>query len=146
MPISPQPDSTSGSSANPPTEQEAATYERLVPMLVAAHHEMSELSKKKQDGPVNALKIRNINRVLTELWKLLEKDPSRDFVELVDEDTLPQNSDVVLLLSQWRAALTQYKDRYFGHDRDQKLLRWFTVENPNPSTSSSAEESEDIPW
>ena len=75
-----------------PTEQEAATYDRLVPMLEAAHREMSELSKKKQDGVVNALKIRNINRLLAELQRLLDNDPSRNFVELLDEETLPQNS------------------------------------------------------
>jgi len=92
-----------------PTEEQVTTYKRLVPMLEAAHREMSELSKKKQDGIVNALKIRNLNRLLTELSKLLERDPSREFVELLDEDTLPQNSDVVLLLSQWLEALNQYK-------------------------------------
>lgn len=107
------------------TEEEAATWDRLFPMLEAAHHEMSELSKKKQDGVLNALKIRNINRLLTELRKLLEKDPSLDFVELLDEETLPQNSDVVLLLSQWRAALQQYKRRHSG-----SYGKWRTVEDP----------------
>jgi hypothetical protein len=91
---------------------------------------MSELSKKKQDGIVNALKIRNLNRLLTELSKLLERDPSREFVELLDEDTLPQNSDVVLLLSQWLEALNQYKAKHGG--MDSYNWRWFTVENPAP--------------
>ena len=124
MPRSRQPVSPS----NPPTEEEAATFERLVPMLDAAHREMSEFSKKKQDGIVNALKIRNINRLFAELRKLLENDASRDFVELLDEETLPQNSDVVLLLSQWQAALKQYKARHYGWDSTDN--RWFTVENP----------------
>lgn len=97
-------------------------------MLDAAHREMSEFSKKKQDGIVNALKIRNINRLFAELRKLLENDASRDFVELLDEETLPQNSDVVLLLSQWQAALKQYKARHYGWDSTDN--RWFTVENP----------------
>lgn len=73
------------SASSPPTEEEAATFERLVPMLEAAHREMSELSKKKHDGIVNPLKIRNLNRLLTELEKLLAKDPSRGFIELIDE-------------------------------------------------------------
>lgn len=119
-----------GSPSNPPTEEEAATYDRLFPMLVAAHREMSELSKKKQDGIVNPLKIRNINRLLTELRKLLAKDPSLEFVELLDEDTLPQNSDVVLLLSQWQAALQQYKQRHSVLDPIEHQNRWSTVENP----------------
>lgn len=119
-----------GSPSNPPTKEEAATYDRLFPMLVAAHREMSELSKRKQDGIVNPLKIRNINRLLTELRKLLAKDPSLEFVELLDEDTLPQNSDVVLLLSQWQAALQQYKQRHSVWDPIEHDNRWSTVENP----------------
>ncbi|MFE3408688.1 hypothetical protein ACFXMT_10200 [Streptomyces mirabilis] len=115
-----------------PTEAQAETYDRLVPMLTAAHREMSELSKKKQDGVVNALKIRNINRLLDELLKVLGDDPSRDFLEELDEDTLPQNSDVVLLLSQWQAALGQFKRRHYGQDRITFEERWFTVGNPRP--------------
>jgi hypothetical protein len=98
---------------------------------------MSDLSKKKQDGIVNALKIRNINRLLVELGKLLENDPSRGFVELLDEDSLPENSDVVLLLSQWQAALAQYKGRHYGHDKERYEDRWFTIEHPRPESGYS---------
>lgn len=114
-----------------PTEDEAATYDRLVPMLEAAHREMTELSKKKQDGVVNALKIKLLNKLLTELGSILENDPSREFVELIDDETLPQNSDVVLLLSQWRSALEQYKKVHYGFDGVSQ--RWFTVESPKGS-------------
>jgi hypothetical protein len=86
--------------------------------------------QKKQDGIVNSLKIRNVNRLLTELRKLLAKDPSLEFVEMLDEETLPQNSDVVLLLSQWRAALHQYKQRHSVRDSGEYEDRWSTVENP----------------
>jgi hypothetical protein len=109
----------------PPTEEQAATYDRLVPMLYAAHHEMTELSKKKQDGVVNALKIKMINRLLTELSSVIEKDPSYAFVDLLEEDTLPQNSDVVLILSQWKAALSQYHGTHYRKDGYER--RWFTA-------------------
>lgn len=112
-----------------PTEEQSATYERLVPMLEAAHREMSELSKKKQDGIVNAVKIKLINRLLTDLGMLLEDDPSHGFVDMLDEDTLPQNSDAVLILSQWRAALEQYKNAHHGSD-GMGSRRWLTVEYP----------------
>lgn len=123
------PEKSRGIVVDPPTEREVATYERLVPMLVAAHREMGELSKKKPDGIVNALKIRNINRLLNELQKLLIGDPSRDYVELLEEDALPQNGDVVLLLSQWHAALAQYKNRYCKPEA-KGMYQWITVENP----------------
>jgi hypothetical protein len=112
----------------PPTDEQAATYDRLVPMLEAAHREMTELSKKKQDGIVNTLKIKMLNRLLSELSKVIEKDPSYAFVDMLDEETLPQNSDAVLVLSQWQAALRQYRDRHYGYDSYEH--RWFTVENP----------------
>lgn len=115
-----------------PTDDQATTYDRLVPMLEAAHREMTELSKKKQDGVVNPLKIRMLNRLLTELAEVIKDDPSYSFVDLLDEETLPQNSDAVLVLSQWHAALKQYKDRHHGYDRVEGGQRWFTAENPKP--------------
>jgi hypothetical protein len=116
-------------SSPPPTEEQAATYDRLVPMLEAAHREMTELSKKKQDGIVNTLKIKMLNRLLAELGKIIESDPSHAFVDMLDEETLPQNSDAVLILSQWQAALKQYKDRHYGKDKVTYESRWFTIEN-----------------
>jgi hypothetical protein len=35
-----------------------------------------------------------INRLLTELSKVIEDDPSHGFVDMLDEDTLPQNGAV----------------------------------------------------
>lgn len=125
----------------PPTEEQAAAYDRIVPMLEAAHREMAELSKKKQDGIVNALKIKMINRLLTELTKILKDDPSYSFVDMLDEEGLPQNSDVVLVLSQWRSALEQYRSKYFGYDAAEHRQRWFTAENPPTSESPQASES-----
>lgn len=118
-----------GSSPSP-TEEQATTYDQLVPMLEAAHREMTELSKKKQDGIVNALKIKMLNRLLAELSKVIEKDPSHAFVDMLDEDTLPQNSDAVLVLSQWQAALKQFRDRHYGYDSSRGEHRWFTAEDP----------------
>lgn len=127
MPRTAQP--KDGSSPSP-TDEQAATYDRLVPMLEAAHREMTELSKKKQDGVVNALKIKMLNRLLAELSKVIEKDPSHAFVDMLDDEMLPQNSDAVLILSQWQAALKQYKARHQGYDSSTRKDRWFTVENP----------------
>lgn len=117
-----------GPPSPPPTDEQAATYDRLVPMLEAAHREMTELSKKKQDGIVNALKIRMLNRLLGELSNVIKDDPSHEFVDMLDEEALPQNSDVVLILSQWKAALEQFKRKHYGTDTDY-TQRWFTVEN-----------------
>src|SRR3546814_11612260 len=102
------------------------------PMLEAAHKEMSELSKKRQDGILNELKVRYINRLLAEAHAALGDDPSLAFVELLNEDELPQNSDAVLVLGQWLAAMKQFKDRHHGYDPDRSGSRWFTEEDPPP--------------
>lgn len=138
--LRPRPEKSLGVVVNPPSEHQVATYQRLVPMLEAAHHEMSELSRKKPDGIVNSLKIRNINRLLTELQKLLANDPSRDYVELLEEDALPQNSDVVLLLSQWHSALMQFKERYYM-PQGKGIRQWVTFENPGAYTLSEKVEA-----
>lgn len=77
---------------------------------------MTELSKKKQDSIVDRLKIKRRNRLLAELGKVIKDDPNHGFVDMLDEETLPQNSDAVLILSQWKAALAQFRSRHYGWD------------------------------
>ena len=118
----------------PPSEARAAMFDMVQPMLAAAHKEMSELSKKKQDGILNQLKVRHINRLLARAKDALGEDGSLEFLEVLDEDTLPQNSDAVLVLGQWLAAMAQFKDRHFGYD-GLGSHRWFTEENPHPNAA-----------
>jgi hypothetical protein len=76
-----------------PTQEQVKRYVMLLPMLESAHREMGELSRKKPDGVLNALKVRHINRLLKDLRVALGSDASLDFLELLDEETLPFNSD-----------------------------------------------------
>lgn len=127
---------------NPPTEQRTQKFDMVAPMLGSAHKEMSELSKKKQDGVLNELKVRYINRLLAEARDALGDDPSLAFVELLDEEELPQNSDAVLVLGQWLAAMTQFKARHFAYDPNLRRDRWFTVEDPHPLEQGDDDEDE----
>jgi hypothetical protein len=81
-------------------------------MLKAAHDEVSRLSAKKQDGVLNQLKIRNINRLLDQLKPVLVDDGALEFLETLDEEALPQNSDAAFLLGQWIAALERFKRQH----------------------------------
>lgn len=128
--------------ADPPTNARTAQFDMIQPMLEAAHKELSELSKKKQDGVLNELKVRYINRLLTGAKEALGDDPSLAFVELLDEETLPQNSDAVLVVGQWLAAMTQFHDRHHGYDRDMQA-RWFTVEHPHPDADWDDEDEDE---
>ena len=127
-----------------PTDAQVSEFLIIQPMIAEARKEMVELSKKKQDGILNELKVRHINRLLTKANEVLGTDPSLAFVELLDEETLPQNSDAVIVLGQWLEAMRQFKGRHHGNDpADPYHSRWFTQENPRSDQYDDDEYDED---
>lgn len=113
-----------------PTEAQVKTFEMLLPMVEAAHKEIGDLSKKKPDGILNELKVRNINRLLLPVKELLDDEPSVEFLEVLDEESLPQNSDAVFLIGQFLAAMRQFEQLHHGYDPLEGEHRWFTEEHP----------------
>ena len=105
-------------------------YEMLNPLLHALYEEMKELSAKKQDLILNKLKVTTINRILRQIKELLKHQPTLEFTDLLDEETLPSNSDAVLVLSQFKSAMRQCHDKYCRRDPGESSLRWHTTENP----------------
>lgn len=101
----------------PPTKKDVEEYELLYPMLESLMFEVKALSQKKQDGLLNALKVKMINKILNRIKTLLANDPSSEFIELLDEETLPTNSDALFMIVQFKSAMSQYKNKYHG-DRD----------------------------
>lgn len=79
---------------------------------------------------LNKLKVTMVNRILAQIKELLEDEPTIQFMDLLDDETLPTNSDAVLILAQFRAAIDQYKERYYRYDSTIYETRWFTKENP----------------
>ena len=78
---------------------------------------------------LNELKVRHINRLLKQVHDVLGGDPSTHFLETLDETTLPQNGDAVLILGQWIAAIQHFRRRYNRYD-GMESHRWDTQENP----------------
>ena len=97
-----------------PTKAQAEQFDMLFPILDSVFNEIKELSKKKQDGALNQLKVKMANRVLLKVKSFLNDDPTLEFLDLLDEEIFPTNSDAVLIISQFRAAMQQYKDKYYG--------------------------------
>lgn len=106
-----------------PTREQAETIELVEPILTAVVREMRELSKKKQDGIVSTLKVKSINRLLEDVQTVLRSDASTRYLDLLDEDDLPQNSDAVLVLTQWEAAVSQFRDKHYGWNGATRV--WF---------------------
>ena len=113
----------------PPTDIQTDKYELLHPLLTSILFEVKELSKKKQDEPLNKLKVGMINKILSQIKAdVLSDDPSREFLDLLDDETLPTNSDAVLIIAQYDTAMNQFHAKHFGWDGNNH--RWFTKEHP----------------
>jgi len=101
---------------NLPTTDEVKKFEMLFPMLDSDIAEIRDLSKKKQDEPLNPFKVKIINKKLVQIKELLKNEPSSEYLELLDEDSLPTNSDAVLMLTQFINSLKQFKKKYYESD------------------------------
>jgi len=108
------------------TKDKANKHELLSPMLDSVYNEIKELSKKKQDESLNKLKVKMINKILEQLKELLEEEPTVQFLDPLDDETLPTNSDAVLILAQFQAAMRQFKTKYYGYDSASREDRWQT--------------------
>ena len=114
-----------------PTNSQAEKYALLYPLLkyYLSFREIKELSKKKQDDPLNKLKVGKVNKILSQIkTDVLNDDPSRVFLDLLDDKILPTNSDAVLIIAQYEAAMAQFHAKHYGWDGTKE--RWFTKENP----------------
>lgn len=125
-----------------PTEKNIEDYELLNEMLSSLAHELRELSKKKQEGVLNLTKVKMVNRVLKPLKEeILKNEPSQNFLDLLNEEDIPNNSDAVLIISQYETALKEYNNKYYVKDpRNRYSHIWNTQENP---VSELHEEYED---
>jgi len=105
-----------------PTEKNIEDYELLKDMLYSQKKEFDLLSKKKADGQLNPMKIKIANRVLEPLKELFKNEESYKFLDTLDKDEMPTNSDVVLMICQYETAIHEFRIRYY------KNYNWVTVE------------------
>lgn len=85
-------------------------FEKLVGQVQGLYEEMSILSKKSPNDAVNKFKLKFINRQLSESNALLAERymPFDDF-EIFSEDDIPQNSDIVFILSQYLQCMEKLR-------------------------------------
>jgi hypothetical protein len=106
------------------TKEHVWEFEKLEQQLHSFLDEMSALSTKKPDGPVNKFKLNFINATLASLNKLIaDYRPFPDF-EQFDVDTLPTNSDVVVILSQYAGAVLRFRTDNTEYDSDVHKWCW----------------------
>lgn len=104
------------------TKEKVDNYTTTMPLLEAMYAEFKELSKKKPDSAVSKNKIKITNRLLEKVRTVLENSTSMEFLDLLDEDDVPQVSDVTLILSQYVASMEAFEKRHYG--RYENKYQW----------------------
>ena len=106
------------------SQDSVTQYELLFPLLTGIYKEMQELSKKKPDTPLNTFKVKSINRILEPTKELLKEENMYPFLDILDVDDIPTNSDVILILSQYIKSMNIFHDKYYGYDSNEGDYIW----------------------
>lgn len=107
------------------TSDLAKKHETTMPLLKSMYGEFKELSKKKPEAAISKNKIIIVNRLLEAVRKVLEGEESIAFLDLLDEDDVPQTSDVTLILSQYVASMNGFEAKYYGYSPPEGGSIWF---------------------
>lgn len=130
-----------------PTEEQIQNYSLLREMLLAQKREFAPLSSKKPNENLNKMKIKMVNRVLVPLKQILEHEESYKFLDTLQEDDMPTNSDTVLIISQFETAILEFKKHYYKKDEYKSsymnpVHRWITKEYPPEFYAENSDDSE----
>ena len=92
------------------SRQQVSGFEKTQAQLNGFFDEISALSRKKPDSAINKFKLKLINQCLNACKDILGSQylPFEDF-DLFNEDDLPTNSDVVVVLSQYLGCLEKLR-------------------------------------
>jgi len=87
------------------TKGEVEQFNKTYVQLETLHNEVTLLSKKSPVDGVNKFKLKLINGILESANTILgQRKPFEDFA-VFDENELPNNSDVTLILSQYLSCM-----------------------------------------
>lgn len=103
-------------------------FESTQPVFAGILSEVRELSKKKPEATMSESKVKLINRVLSDILEILKGEPEGKYLDLLDNEALPQMSDAVLVMVQFETALKAFKGRYHEWFSDISRHLWMTKE------------------
>ena len=91
-----------------PSQKEIELYETLQPKVASIRDTIKDLSNKKPDSTLNSFKVKRVNLLLEQANTLLKAlKPYEDFTTF-DEDDLPTNSDVLMILNLYIESFEKY--------------------------------------
>lgn len=112
--------------SNITTNEAIEIFESSSPIFAGVIKEVRELSRKKPDATMSSGKVKIVNRVLNDLLAILKDEPEGKYLEILDDESLPQMSDAVLTMVQFESALSSFQSRYKPYVRGSR--QWITQE------------------
>lgn len=97
---------------NLPSKADVMIFIMMYDFLESAYVEMKDFSKKNPDGALNDNKVKRLNRILKDIKDILVDEPTASYLDILDDEMLPSNSDVVLTMSQYRSAMENFRKKY----------------------------------
>ena len=113
------------------TNDDVERLEKLICQLQGPHSEISQLSKKSPNDGLRLFKLKLVNKVLQSGNEVLEEHyiPFDDFRQF-EEDDLPTNSDVAIILAQYMEQAERFRSDHMTY-RD---CEWRYLVDGVPST------------
>jgi hypothetical protein len=66
--------------------------------------------------------------VLQDVIGCLKGAPDHKYLDLLDDASLPQYGDAILILSQHEGALKSFKERHYGYQTSLASEEWYLKE------------------
>ena len=112
------------------------TFEKLAGQIVSTYDEVALLSKKSPNDALNKFKLNFINTLLKKSNEFLGKEymPFEEFTAF-DVDEIPQNSDVVFILSQYLQCFEKLR----ADNVSVQHGIWYWAVEPDENDSSEEE-------
>jgi hypothetical protein len=107
------------------TQKKADEYDAVIGVFTELFKELKELGKKKPEATLSEGKVKIINRVLQDVIACLKGAPDHKYLDLLDDASLPQYGDAILILSQHEGALKSFKERHFGYQSELAGEGWY---------------------
>jgi hypothetical protein len=102
----------------------AEAFDSFFEVFSHLYRELKGLGSKKPAETLSESKVKIVNRLLEDMRKIMEEEPEYKYLDMLDNEMLPQYSDAILILSQYEGALKGFKERYYGYDPSEHENRW----------------------
>ena len=106
------------------TQEKADAYDSFYEVFSHLYKELKAFGSKKPSETLSANKVKIINRLLQDILSLMEGEPEHKYLDLLDDESLPQYSDAILILSQYDGALKGFFAKHHGYDPELNKSTW----------------------